>query len=60
MTKFIGIASRLHNDEDGASLVEYAVLLGIVITCGVAVIYGVGTWANGIFAQATTVPTPGT
>ena len=38
---------RLLDDEDGAALVEYTVLLGILLIAVIATIIGVGTWING-------------
>jgi Flp pilus assembly pilin Flp len=46
MNKLVSLARALHNDEDGASLVEYAVLLGIVLACTLGIIYGVGEWSK--------------
>ena len=37
----------LAKDEDGASLIEYTVLLGILIVAVIATIGAVGTWVNG-------------
>lgn len=47
ISKFIG---QLHKDEGGAALVEYTALIGIVLAVGVAVIAGVGTWADSQWA----------
>jgi pilus assembly protein Flp/PilA len=37
----------LKNDEDGAALIEYTVLLGILLVAVVATIGLVGTWISG-------------
>ena len=37
---------RLWNDESGASLLEYSVLIGLIIAGAVASIIGVGGWTN--------------
>ena len=37
----------LMKDEDGAALVEYTVLLGIMLVAVIATIVAVGTWVNG-------------
>jgi Flp pilus assembly pilin Flp len=59
MNKLISLARALHNDEDGASLVEYVVLLGITLACGLGVIYTVGTWSgNKVIAVTGTTTTP--
>ena len=41
------IVRRLGKDEEGASLVEYTVLLGILMVAVIATIGLVGTWING-------------
>jgi pilus assembly protein Flp/PilA len=38
---------RLGKDEDGAALIEYTVLLGILLVAVVATITSVGTWVSG-------------
>jgi pilus assembly protein Flp/PilA len=38
---------KLRRDEDGAALIEYTVLLGILIVAVIATITLVGTWVNG-------------
>ena len=40
-------AFRFKKDEDGAALIEYTVLLGILLVAVVAIIGLVGTWING-------------
>ena len=39
----------LHNDEDGASFLEYTVLLGIILAVSIAVLTAVGGYANAIW-----------
>jgi pilus assembly protein Flp/PilA len=39
--------SRFSKDEDGAALIEYTVLLGILVVAVIATIGLVGTWING-------------
>jgi pilus assembly protein Flp/PilA len=38
---------RLKSDEEGAALIEYTVLLGILVVAVIATIVAVGTWING-------------
>jgi pilus assembly protein Flp/PilA len=38
---------KLRRDEDGAALIEYTVLLGILIVAVIATITLVGTWVSG-------------
>ena len=40
-------AFRFKKDEDGAALIEYTVLLGILLIAVIAVITSVGGWING-------------
>jgi pilus assembly protein Flp/PilA len=41
------LLKRLWKDEDGAALIEYTVLLGILIVAVIATIGLVGTWVSG-------------
>ena len=47
MSNAKNLVRRLAKDEDGASLVEYTVLLGILLVAVIATITAVGTWING-------------
>jgi pilus assembly protein Flp/PilA len=42
-----GLAVRIWNDEQGASLLEYSVLIGLIVAGVVATITLVGTWTGG-------------
>jgi len=44
MTKFLRLLAGLKRDEEGAALVEYTVLLGILLVAVIATIGLVGTW----------------
>jgi pilus assembly protein Flp/PilA len=51
MTKILKIARSLHNDESGAALLEYTVLLGILAVAVIGFITTVATktgtiWSN--------------
>jgi Flp pilus assembly pilin Flp len=41
--------TELRNDEDGASFLEYTVLLGIILAVSIAVLTQVGGYANQIW-----------
>jgi pilus assembly protein Flp/PilA len=43
----VKLVKQLKSDEDGAALVEYTVLLGIMLVAVVATIGLVGTWISG-------------
>ena len=47
MSKVKSLIARLRQDEDGAALIEYTVLLGIMVVAVIATIIAVGTWVNG-------------
>jgi pilus assembly protein Flp/PilA len=42
-----GNVGQLKKDEDGAALIEYTVLLGILLVAVIAIIGLVGVWING-------------
>jgi pilus assembly protein Flp/PilA len=46
MSKAWNLARRLGNDEEGAALIEYTVLLGILLIAVIVTIGLVGTWIN--------------
>ena len=47
MSKVMRLIGRLGRDEDGAALVEYTVLLGILLVAVIVTIGLVGTWISG-------------
>jgi pilus assembly protein Flp/PilA len=47
MKKILELITRLAHDEDGAALLEYTVLLGILLVAVIATITLVGTWITG-------------
>jgi pilus assembly protein Flp/PilA len=46
MSHVANLLRRLSKDEDGAALIEYTVLLGILLIAVIATIGLVGTWIN--------------
>jgi len=44
------LIKRLRRDEDGASLIEYTVLLAILLIAVIGIITAVGVWINGKWA----------
>ena len=46
MQSVIKLLAQLKSDEDGASLIEYTVLLSILLVAVIAVIAGVGGWIS--------------
>ncbi len=47
MSKAWNLVRRLGKDENGAALIEYTVLLGILLITVIATIGLVGAWING-------------
>jgi len=47
MSKVTSFFKELRRDQDGAALIEYTVLLGILIVAVIATIALVGTWVSG-------------
>jgi pilus assembly protein Flp/PilA len=41
-----GYVSQIKKDEEGAALIEYTVLLGILLIAVIAIIGAVGVWIN--------------
>lgn len=46
MKTLMNIAKRFHEDEDGAAMVEYTILLGIITVAVIATIVTVGAWVS--------------
>jgi pilus assembly protein Flp/PilA len=46
MGKAVQLVRRLRQDEEGAALVEYTVLLGIMLVAVITTIGLVGNWMN--------------
>ncbi len=42
--------TELRNDEDGASFLEYTVLLGIILAVSIGLLTAVGGYAQGIWS----------
>jgi pilus assembly protein Flp/PilA len=46
MSKFQDLICKVYNDEEGAALIEYTVLLAILLVAVIATIAAVGRWIN--------------
>ena len=46
MSQVSKLVRRLAKDEDGAALIEYTVLLGILVVAVIATIIAVGGWVS--------------
>jgi pilus assembly protein Flp/PilA len=51
MSHAANLLRRLGKDEDGAALIEYTVLIGILLIAVIATIGLVGTWINNQWAN---------
>ena len=46
MSNIVTFFRDLHQDNSGASFIEYTALLGVILAVGIGVLTQVGTWAN--------------
>ena len=46
MRRSLAVLSQFTKDEDGAALIEYTVLLGILLVAVIIVISAIGGWIN--------------
>ena len=46
LSKLKPILNRFKKDEDGAALIEYTVLLGILLIATIAIIVAIGGWIS--------------
>jgi pilus assembly protein Flp/PilA len=51
MSKLGHLFRDLHDDQSGAAMIEYSVLLGVILAVTVAVIVAVGSWAGSKWTQ---------
>jgi pilus assembly protein Flp/PilA len=55
MRKFLNNIQKFGKNEEGAALVEYAVLLGIILAVTVTVFSSIGSNTSGIFTSLQTM-----
>ncbi|MBZ9846810.1 Flp family type IVb pilin [Mesorhizobium sp. CA14] len=60
MKKLMTMARQFRDDEDGAAMVEYTVLLGIITVAVIATVVLVGTWVSGRWTALNTALTTAT
>ena len=58
MTKVLNLAKQFAADEEGAALIEYTVLIGILLVAVIATIVGVGNWVNNQWTTLNNTLTP--
>lgn len=49
MKKFLSMAKQFRDDENGAAMVEYSILIGIIAAAAITVIVAIGLWVTGSF-----------
>jgi len=49
---------KLKKDDEGAALIEYTVLLGILLVAVISIIIAVGVWVNGKWSALNTAINP--
>ena len=47
MKKLLSIAKSFRDEESGAAMVEYSILIGIITAATIAIIIAVGGWVSG-------------
>lgn len=49
MTRLLNVARQFRNDEDGAAMVEYSILIGIIAAASIVAIIAIGGWVGSQF-----------
>ena len=49
MNKLFNLAKSFRDDEEGAAMVEYSILIGIIAAAAILVIIAIGLWVTGQF-----------
>ena len=57
MLKILNLAKRFVADEEGAALLEYTVLIGIMLVAVIAAIVSIGNWVSGKWTTLNTTLT---
>ena len=58
MYKALNLLAKLKNDQDGAAMVEYTVLLGLILAVGIVIMGTVGTQLSTTWQTLSTALTP--
>jgi Flp pilus assembly pilin Flp len=51
MARFIAAVRKFAADEEGASLVEYSLLVALLAAASIAILYGLGQNIRGLYTQ---------
>ncbi|RRI03078.1 MAG: Flp family type IVb pilin [Mesorhizobium sp.] len=49
MKKLMTMARQFRDDENGAAMVEYSILIGLIAVSAILFIIGIGLWVTGRF-----------
>ncbi|CAN7359858.1 Flp family type IVb pilin [Mesorhizobium amorphae] len=51
MKKLMTMARQFRDDDNGAAMVEYSILVGIIAGAAILIIVGIGLWVGGRFTE---------
>lgn len=51
MKKLMTMARQFRDDENGAAMVEYSILIGVIAVAAIGFIVGIGLWVTGRFTD---------
>ncbi|MGX5839500.1 Flp family type IVb pilin [Mesorhizobium sp. ArgA1] len=54
MKKLMTVARQFRDDENGAAMVEYSILIGIIAVASILTVLAIGGWVNGRFSALCT------
>jgi pilus assembly protein Flp/PilA len=54
MSKFVTAVRKFVVDEEGATLVEYSLLVALLAAASIAILYGLGQNVKGLYTQVNT------
>jgi pilus assembly protein Flp/PilA len=54
MSRFVAVVKRFASEEEGASLVEYSLLVALLAAASIAILYGLGQNVKGLYTQVNT------
>ncbi|WP_287328111.1 Flp family type IVb pilin [Mesorhizobium sp.] len=49
MKKLMTMTRQFRDDENGAAMVEYSILIGIIATASILIVIGIGAWVTDSF-----------
>ncbi|MER9852692.1 MULTISPECIES: Flp family type IVb pilin [unclassified Mesorhizobium] len=50
MNKLMTMTRQFRDDENGAAMVEYSILIGIIAVASIMTVIAIGGWVNGRFS----------